>query len=206
MGSMQRQSALLFETSKSWIMDYEVRQVWMSAPDRPRSLRMESRRDLRYCEYGITFVLPAFAASGAVGPALAVGLTTRGLFMPTSAERPRTSAGDWGDVGGGTAGTLGDGFSDLRSVRARWRRWMKHRASAVQSSIRMSDPKSLNYFRVLFYLQVTRMTQIRTRRTSEATRLRGTYAQLELKAAELAHELVLLGSVFNGSVWHVKAK
>ena len=27
-------------------------------PCRPRSLRIESRRDLRYCEYGITFVFP----------------------------------------------------------------------------------------------------------------------------------------------------
>lgn len=107
---------------------------------------MESRRDLRYCEYGITFVLPAFAASGAAGPALAVGLTTRGLFMPASAERPRTSAGDWGDVGGGTAGTLGDGFSDLRSARARRRRWMKHRASTVQSSIRKSRPQNFELF------------------------------------------------------------
>ena len=50
------------------------------------------------------------------------------------------------------------------------------------------------------------MTQSRTRRTRQATRLRGTYAQLELKAAEIAHELVLLGSEFNGAVWQVKAK
>jgi hypothetical protein len=80
-----------------------------SAPERPRSLRMESRRDLRYCEYGMTL---GFAGCGGCGRA---GET--GRLEPISAERPRTSAGEGGDVGGGTAGTLGDGLSDLLSAR-----------------------------------------------------------------------------------------
>ncbi len=79
----------------------------------------------------MTLVLPALAASGAARPAVAVGLTTRGLLVPASLERPRTSAGDWGDVGGGTAGTLGDGLSDFRSARARRRRRTRKSASAA---------------------------------------------------------------------------
>ncbi len=55
-------------------------------------------------------------------------------LVPASKERPRTSAGDCGEVGGGTAGTLGDGFSDFRSSRARRLRATKNATSAAWDS------------------------------------------------------------------------
>lgn len=64
----------------------------------------------------MTLVLPA-AGSPEAASAGDAGCCGSGRFMPASAERPRTSAGEGGDVGGGTAGTLGEGLRELRSAR-----------------------------------------------------------------------------------------
>lgn len=90
----------------------------------------------------MTFVLPAAGAAGGGGEA-AAGLVpavtaaapgaVRGLLAPASLERPRASAGDCGEVGGGTAGTLGDGLSDLASSRRRRRRATNTATSAASA-------------------------------------------------------------------------